>query len=116
VPRAPSKPREDAPRWLAPMTTAELADALLMGSRDAATRDRSAMHADARVHLCTYHGAKGLEFDRVIVLAGPRGKEDAEERRAFYVAMTRAGHELTLASLGDDFAWHVVAPLVDLRG
>jgi ATP-dependent DNA helicase RecQ len=106
---------------LAPMTTAELADALVLASRDAAARDSSSTSAGARVHLSTYHGAKGLEFDQVIVLPARRssaaGSDRHEERRAFYVAMTRARRELALATLGadDEHAAAVEAPLVDLR-
>jgi DNA helicase-2/ATP-dependent DNA helicase PcrA len=59
------------------------------------------------VTLITMHGAKGLEFDAVVV-AGvevglvPHGvgectsRETDEERRLLYVAMTRARHHLTL--------------------
>lgn len=59
-----------------------------------------------QIHVMTYHGSKGLEFDRVIlpeVNAGmvPHGRylerEDLEEeRRVFYVAMTRAKSELVI--------------------
>jgi uncharacterized protein (TIGR00375 family) len=54
------------------------------------------------IHLLTFHAAKGLEFP-VVFIAGaeegitPSGREDAdqeEERRLFYVAMTRARDEL----------------------
>ncbi len=54
--------------------------------------------------LVTAHGAKGLEFDHVVVLDGswngPGGAEKAdEERRLYYVAMTRAKRTLTLARM-----------------
>jgi len=49
------------------------------------------------VTLSTIHGAKGLEFDRVFlidvneqVFPGPSNDSIEEERRLFYVAMTRA--------------------------
>lgn len=50
------------------------------------------------VSLLTAHRAKGLEFDHVVVLDG-RGWSDGgdEERRLFYVAMTRARKTLTLS-------------------
>ena len=53
--------------------------------------------------LLTAHSAKGLEFDHVIVLDGGwkqpgGGNSDAdEERRLYYVAMTRAKKTLALA-------------------
>jgi len=65
--------------------------------------------ADDRVRLLTVHNAKGLEFP-VVVVAGleeglmPHGAsmEDGpgleEERRLFYVALTRAGDEVLLTA------------------
>ena len=60
----------------------------------------------ARVVLITMHNTKGLEFDRVIITGLEEGlfprdgdPEDLEEeRRLFYVAITRARNELTLTS------------------
>ena len=54
--------------------------------------------------LLTAHSAKGLEFDHVIVLDGDwnrlgGGNDPDEERRLYYVAMTRAKKTLTLARL-----------------
>lgn len=72
------------------------------------------MRADERmpagaVHLATLHGAKGLEFP-VVFLFGVNdktlplehsGKTDIqEERRLFYVGMTRAKEELILTTSG----------------
>lgn len=69
--------------------------------------DRWAVGAE-RISLMTVHSAKGLEFDRVAVVGmeeglfpharsfeEPEGLE--EERRLFYVALTRAREELCLA-------------------
>jgi hypothetical protein len=102
-----------------PIDTRELADALLMASRDAARRNGAC--STERVHLCTFHGAKGLEFDKVLVLpyrpaAAPGGDPD-EERRTYYVAMTRARHELVLATFAHagELALQVHSPEVDLR-
>ena len=61
---------------------------------------------DARVVLITMHNTKGLEFDRVIITGLEEGlfprdddpQELEEERRLFYVAITRARHELALTS------------------
>lgn len=58
------------------------------------------------VSLYTMHGSKGLEFDKVFVLqcnSGtiPSAKSQSvdEERRLFYVAMTRAREQLTISSI-----------------
>ncbi len=59
---------------------------------------------NAPLLLTTAHRAKGLEFDHVLILDGGgwQGCGD-EERRLFYVAMTRARQSLTLcATLGED--------------
>ena len=72
---------------------------------------------DARLTLSTIHGSKGLEYDRVFLLDvhdgvlpadpnGTDGTEDAqrayeENRRLFYVAMTRAKNELYLFDYPD---------------
>ena len=58
--------------------------------------------ASAGFLLLTAHSAKGLEFDHVVVLDGdwnqPGGGNDADEqRRLYYVAMTRAKKTLALA-------------------
>jgi len=61
---------------------------------------------DARVVLITMHNTKGLEFDRVIITGLEDGlfprdddpDELEEERRLFYVAVTRAKRELHLTS------------------
>ena len=63
---------------------------------------------DAEVTLITMHNTKGLEFDRVIVTGleeglFPRGGDEdpdevEEERRLFYVAVTRARDALYLTS------------------
>jgi DNA helicase-2/ATP-dependent DNA helicase PcrA len=66
--------------------------------------------ADARVTLITMHNTKGLEFDRVLVTGledglFPRDEtahdrdELEEERRLFYVAVTRARQNLFLTAV-----------------
>lgn|GEM_PF-2826933 len=58
------------------------------------------------VVLLTAHGSKGLEFDEVWILGAEDGvfPEDSsniqEERRLFYVAMTRARKMLLISAAG----------------
>lgn len=57
------------------------------------------------VFLSTVHFAKGTEFDHVIVADGgwnPKPGEDEEQRRVYYVAMTRAKQTLALIHREDD--------------
>jgi DNA helicase II / ATP-dependent DNA helicase PcrA len=86
------------------------------GTRDVAEfaawlRERFGAGADTKgVHLLTYHGAKGLEFEAVFLprleereLPSRLAKTDealAEERRLLYVGMTRAKRHLTLTWSG----------------
>ncbi len=70
---------------------------------------------EAGVTLITMHNTKGLEFDRVFVVGmeqglfpGRNGKRDEdleEERRTFYVALTRAKRELYLLSAKRRMLW-----------
>lgn len=58
------------------------------------------------VHLTTMHSSKGLEYEKVFILDAAEGitpykkavlePDLEEERRMFYVAMTRAKKELTI--------------------
>ena len=55
------------------------------------------------IQVMTYHGAKGLEFDRVIlpelqegIVPHKKTTDVEEERRLFYVALTRARQEVLL--------------------
>lgn len=62
--------------------------------------------ADAKISLSTVHGVKGLEFDKVYVINAVEGymphgasmENLEEERRIFYVAITRAKEELHIYS------------------
>lgn len=55
------------------------------------------LRPNAPLVLMTAHRAKGLEFDHVLILdGGGWGGRSDEERRLFYVAMTRARQSLTL--------------------
>ncbi len=71
-------------------------------SADMFDMDRSGVLLDPRdgaVTLATFHAAKGLQW-RHVVIAGtenglvPLRPNDAEERRLFYVAVSRASHTL----------------------
>ncbi|MCL2864995.1 MAG: ATP-dependent helicase [Lachnospiraceae bacterium] len=62
------------------------------------------------IHLLTIHGAKGLEFDTVFMLAANEGvipykraiaDNLEEERRLFYVAMTRAKEMLHISYINE---------------
>ena len=68
-------------------------------------------YASAAVRLMTMHASKGLEFP-VVFLAGVRADmiplhrpgiktDEQEERRLFYVGMTRAREELLLLTSAD---------------
>lgn len=79
------------------------------------------------VQLLTMHASKGLEFDRVYIPDCQEGKipsaksvteeEIEEERRMFYVAMTRARHSLCLMTVkgktGKDAPSRFLACLTD---
>ena len=97
--------------------------------RGLADHHRSHIVGDG-VLVSTVHAAKGLEFDHVLVLCGgwnrgPGGgvataKRDGrdEERRLYYVAMTRARKTLTLIDRQDDplpYAREVAGSHVRLR-
>lgn len=72
-------------------------------------REQRKKNADAgeRVSLMTMHGSKGLEYDTVFIIQGNEGivpykkakteDEVEEERRLFYVAMTRAKRKLIIS-------------------
>lgn len=87
--------------------SAFLADAALAGDQDEMDRE-GRLPVGKQVSLMTVHAAKGLEFDTVFVtgleegLFPHEGQEDEdrdqeEERRLFYVAITRAKRKLHLS-------------------
>lgn len=81
--------------------SAELVQADLVAVMRADTTEQ-----DQPITLATFHGAKGREFDHVIIAAAEaeatpgqkRGDELEEERRLFYVAATRARRTITITS------------------
>ncbi len=83
-----------------------LEDAALMGEQDALQDSR-----ERPISLMTVHAAKGLEFDAVFVTGLEQGlfpserandeeRDNEEERRLFYVALTRAKKFLYLTLAG----------------
>jgi len=73
----------------------------------------SGFRPNASLQLMTAHRAKGLEFDHVsIVDAGGWADSGDDERRLFYVAMTRARHSLTVCHAGQRHAF--VGEITDL--
>lgn len=88
--------------------SAFLADAALAGDQDEMDRPNSEREAKKPgVTLMTVHAAKGLEFDIVFVTGLEEGlfphegiddedRDEEEERRLFYVAVTRARKRLIL--------------------
>ena len=68
---------------------------------------------DTGVRLMTFHSSKGLEFDIVYIIDVNEGsvpykkakgaEEIEEERRMFYVAMTRARHKLFICYCKENF-------------
>ncbi|MCR5235406.1 MAG: ATP-dependent helicase [Lachnospiraceae bacterium] len=75
-------------------------------------RDREEPAVPADVSLMTIHGSKGLEFDNVIMIGLQEGvfpgkrcntaRQMDEERRLFYVAMTRCRERLWLLGIRRD--------------
>jgi DNA helicase II / ATP-dependent DNA helicase PcrA len=77
--------------------------------------EESDVEGENRVTLITMHNTKGLEFDRVIITGLEEGlfpsrrdfekDELEEERRIFYVSITRAKRELYLTSCRQRRIW-----------
>lgn len=83
---------------------------LLLG-READIRRSEKVYTSGAVTLSTLHGAKGLEFPVVFLCGASKGRiplerpgrpvDFEEERRLFYVGMTRAKDELYLLASGE---------------
>ena len=110
-------------RKLNPVGLLEIADELQEAAKGFPTPEGFLAHAKAAITaakdkdaergaactLTTFHSAKGLEFDRVFiagvvedVIPYVRSKTEAdieEERRLFYVGVTRARHELYISTI-----------------
>lgn len=83
---------------------------LSLGQESDFRRSGSRSYALDAVTLSTLHGAKGLEFDSVFLCGVNKGflplqnvgaVDPGEERRLFYVGMTRAKTSLTLCYYGE---------------
>lgn len=63
-------------------------------------KDQDAEMRPGVIRLATLHRAKGLEFDRVVILGKPtvlgNAEDTAQERSLLYVALTRARREAAL--------------------
>lgn len=85
-----------------------LLDGVLLGAEGDLLRTSARKYASGAVTLSTLHGAKGLEFGAVYLCGLTRGcvplessaqlVDIFEERRLFYVGMTRAKDELVLVA------------------
>jgi DNA helicase-2/ATP-dependent DNA helicase PcrA len=65
-------------------------------------RDRKEQNSqgNARLTVSTIHGAKGLEFDNVVVLQPFKSSDTEENKRLYYVALTRAIRSEYVLSFG----------------
>ena len=80
------------------------------------TTDTQQDEPDEKVTLMTIHSAKGLEFERVFIVGMEEGlfplegsttsqADIEEERRLFYVAITRAVNYLTISLCQNRYKW-----------
>ena len=93
-------------------TMQELTAAVLLGSEGDLMRSGEKRCLSDGVRLMTLHAAKGLEFPVVIICGFEKGKiplerkseavDMEEERRLFYVGITRAKEQLILTGAGED--------------
>lgn len=103
----PEKIKENAVRFANLLSTAEgCKDFLELQAVMEGSKAEGRTPETGEIQMLTYHGAKGLEFDRVYLPDLDYGKvphgrmltreELEEERRMFYVALTRAKESLVL--------------------
>ena len=93
-------------------TMAEFLDSMVFGRESDLRRCGGKNYRADCVTLMTLHGSKGLEFPVVLLYGAEKGmipldygKENTdfeEERRLFYVGMTRAKEELILSASGEE--------------
>ena len=94
------------------MTSLSSAAAIAEFFYEALAEERFGAGIGHGVHLSTIHAAKGMEFPHVYLLDGgwkpPKNeKETEEERRVFYVGMTRAERTLTVFRRADERSAHL---------
>ena len=92
-------------------TMDEFLDALQLGVESDLRRCGKKKYTSDAVTLMTLHGSKGLEFPAVLIFGVEKGQipfesarhkaDPQEERRLFYVGLTRAKEELILTSSGE---------------
>ena len=93
----------------------EFLDALILGEESDLKRCKGKKITGDAVSLMTLHGSKGLEFPVVFLYGAEKGElplerkgeepDLLEERRLFYVGMTRAREELILTFTGEPSAF-----------
>lgn len=93
-------------------TADEFLDALQLGVESDLRRCGKKKYTSDAVTLMTLHGSKGLEFPTVLIFGVKKGlipfestrhtADQQEERRLFYVGLTRAKEELILTSSGEE--------------
>lgn len=91
-------------------TMKEMLEAVQYGGESDLKRCGQKTYASDAVTLMTIHGAKGLEFSEVILFGARKGlipleakkgeTDEEEERRLFFVGITRAMEELVITSSG----------------
>ena len=89
----------------------EFLEALSLGREGDMVRSSTRSYLTDAVTLSTLHGAKGLEFPVVFLCGANQGllphhlpgrpADEGEERRLFYVGITRAKEELTVLTYGE---------------
>ena len=92
-------------------TMPEFLDALSLGVESDLKRCGTKKYTSDAVTIMTLHGSKGLEFPAVFIYGADQGSiplesekhpaDREEERRLFYVGMTRAKEELILTTSGE---------------
>lgn len=73
----------------------------LMNQKNQERKEKN-LSAKARLVVSTVHGAKGLEFDNVVVVHKDDSKIKEAEKRMYYVAFTRAMKRMFVLSYGNE--------------